>query len=233
MKLLIIEDNLEVVENVSLYFQLGWPGVKIISATSGAQGIELAGTALPNVIILDLNLPDIDGLDVLSQIRLFSNVQVIILTVRDSEIDIVKGLEKGADDYIIQPSNHIVLLAKVKAVLRRTYMPQLKEDKLSHFVNGNLIIDFTTREVKDEDSGEVVKLTPIKFNLLSYLVRNRDSVLTHQALLEKVWGAEYSNERSSLKKYISSLRHKLRDNSNNPRMIVTERGVGYKFVSAE
>ena len=230
MKLLIIEDSPEIIEAVSLCFELRWSEISTVSSDKGNKGVELAESESPDLIILDIGLPDIDGFEVLRQVRLFSDVPVIILTVRGEELDKIKGLEMGADDYLTKPFSHMELLARVKAVLRRSQMPELRGDE-KPFVHGKLKVDFSSREVTVDSNP--VKLTPIEYNLLYQMIRNEGRVLTHRFLLEKVWGEEYTDATDYLKKYIQRLRQKLEDDSENPRLIVTERGVGYKLMKSQ
>ena len=230
MKLLIIEDSPEIIEAVSLCFELRWPEISTVSSDKGNKGVELAESESPDLIILDIGLPDIDGFEVLRQVRLFSDVPVIILTVRGAELDKIKGLEMGADDYLTKPFSHMELLARVKAVLRRSQMPELRGDE-KPFVHGKLKVDFSSREITVDSNP--VKLTPIEYNLLYQMIRNEGRVLTHRFLLEKVWGEEYTDATDYLKKYIQRLRQKLEDDSENPRLIVTERGVGYKLMKSQ
>jgi len=227
LKALIIENSPDIVEIVSLCFELRWPGVKIISAAEGAKGLTLTKTESPDVIILDLGLPDMDGLEVLKDIRSFSNVAVVILTARDDEMDKVRGLELGADDYITKPFGHMELLARIQAVMRRTRMPELKTEE-KPFYSSRLSIDFATRTVTVD--GQPVKLTPIEYNLLYYLVLNESTVLTHRALLEKVWGEEYTDSPEYLKVYIQRLRNKLEEDPAHPQLLISQRGIGYQFV---
>jgi two-component system KDP operon response regulator KdpE len=227
MKVLVIEDNPGIVEAISLAFELRWPGVQTVSTAQGLKGVELVESEAPDVVILDLGLPDIEGFEVLRQTRQFSDAPVIILTVRGEEIDKIKGLELGADDYITKPFSHMEFLARVKAVLRRSQMPELKGNE-KPFVRGELVIDFASREVTL--AGKPVRLTPTEYNLLYYLVRNEGKVLSQQALLRKVWGEEYTDATEYIKKYIQRLRAKLGDDPQNPRMLLSERGVGYKFL---
>lgn len=200
----------------------------MLSATEGEKGLEALETEAPDIIILDLGLPDIDGYDVLRQVRRFSDVPIIILTVRGEEMDKVKGLELGADDYIVKPFAPAELLARVKAVLRRAQMPELRGDE-KPIVTPKLSINLATREVIRE--GKAVKLSPTEYNLLYQLARNESKVLSHQMLLEKVWGSEYTDSTEYLKVYIQRLREKLEEDPSNPKMFISERGLGYKFVS--
>jgi two-component system KDP operon response regulator KdpE len=181
------------------------------------------------MIILDLGLPDIDGFKVLKEVRTFSDVPVIILTVRGEEIDKVRGLELGADDYIVKPFSHMELLARVKAVLRRSHMTELKDNEKIVF-SPTLSIDFSSRTIFKD--SQKIKLTPTEFNLLRYMARNEGKVLTHHTLLSKVWGEEYTDSSDYLKVYIQRLRDKLEIDPANPSILISERGVGYKFVKA-
>src|SRR3972149_4990992 len=227
MKVLIIEDDPDVVEVVQLCFELRWRHSQALVASTGAQGIELVESESPDIVILDLGLPDMDGLEVCQMIRSFSDVPIVMLTVRDSEVDIAKGLELGADDYITKPFRHIELLARVQAVLRRARsLPMANNEK--PFVSGDLVLDFARREVALE--GQPVKLTPIEYNLLCHLARNAGQVVSHQLLLERIWGSEYSEATDYLKGHIQRLRQKRGDNTQSPRIILNERGIGYRLV---
>lgn len=227
IKVLVIEDNPEIVETISLCLELRWPGVASVSTAEGSKGVELAESESPDIVILDLGLPDMDGFEVLHQIRLFSDVPIIIITGMGlEELDKVKGLELGADDYVTKPFSPMEFLARVKAVLRRTQMPELKGDE-KPFVSDRLVIDFAIRGVTLD--GRPVKLTPTEYNLLYHMVRNEGKVMSQRLLLEKIGCSEYLDP-SYLKKYIHLLRRKLEDTPSSPKMIVTDRGLGYKFV---
>lgn len=227
MKVLLIEDSTEIQEVVSLTFELHWPGSSVITIAEGSEGIALTESESPDIIILDLGLPDVDGFKVLKEIRGFSDIPVIILTVRGDEIDKVRGLELGADDYIVKPFSHIELLARTRAVLRRSHIPELKGGE-KPIVTSKLSIDFVTRTITK--GGNRIKLTPTEFNLLRYLARNSGKVLTHRALLAEVWGEEYTDSSDYLKVYIQRLRDKIEDDPSDPNIIISERGVGYMFV---
>ena len=226
MKVLIIEDDAEVIEAVSICFEMRWPNATVVSTGEGVKGTELVETEMPDIVILDIGLPDVDGFEVLHQIRLFSDVPILILTVREQKMDIVKGLELGAEDYLTKPFDHIEFLARVKAVLRRSGMAEV--GRAEPFRSGNLQIDFNAREVSL--NGKIVKLTPIEYNLLQILARNVGHIIPRQTLLGKVWGSEYTNATDYLKVYIQRLRAKLGDNLGAPELIITERGVGYKLA---
>jgi len=226
MRVVIIEDDPEIVEAVSLCFDLRWPDVEVFSANEGIAGLDIIEKETPDIVILDIGLPDIDGFEVCRRIRLFSDVPVVILTVKDQEFDKVKGLELGADDYITKPFSHVELLARVKAVLRHSTMPQIEEDQ-EPLTLGKIRIDFAAHGVRVD--GDEVKLTPTEYNLLQLLIRNAGRVMPHRILLERVWGADYVDSTDYLKVYIQRLRVKLQDDPQEPKLIISERGVGYKF----
>ena len=226
MKVLVIEDDPSILEAVSVCFRLRWIGVEMATTSNGEEGIRLAESESPDVIILDIGLPDISGFEVLEQIRLFSDVPVIILTVRGEEMDKVRGLELGADDYITKPFNHMELLARVRTVLKRASRSGFAESQ-SRFVNGELMVDFETRTVSS--NGEVVKLTPTEYKILYLLVRNVDRVVTHRKLMYEIWGEDYVENTDRLRTYIRRLRDKLKDEP--PRFLLTEHGLGYKLLS--
>ncbi len=229
MKVVIIEDDPNIVEAVTLCFDLRWSTVSVLSASEGRQGIALVEKEAPDIVIVDLGLPDRDGLDVVRDIRNSSIVPIIILTARDDEIDKVKGLEYGADDYITKPFSHIEFLARVKAVLRRSE-PSKMSELAELFTSGDLTINFHNREVFV--NKKPVVLTPIEFRLLSYLAQNAGNVLTHRAILTTVWGSEYADAGDYLKVYVQRLRSKLEANPETPSLILTERGTGYRLRKA-
>ena len=227
MKVLVIEDDPGIVEVVSLCFQLRWSGTSLISAATGAKGVELVETESPDVVILDIGLPDMDGYQVLHDIRRFSDVPVIMLTVRSEDTHIAKGLELGADDYITKPFSHIELIARVQAVLRRAQGIAVTDEE-HPFTSGKLSVDFASNEVTLD--GKPVKLTSTERKLLHYLIRNEGRILSHESLLAKVWGENYIDARDLLRVHIQHLRQKLGDKTESPSIIVTEHGMGYKFV---
>jgi len=230
MKVLVIDDDPDVAQVISLCFEMRWPQTTVVSAVDGNEGISLVETESPDVIILDIGLPEMNGFEVCREIRRFSDVPILMLTVRDADTDVSRGLETGADDYISKPFSHIELLSRVQAVLRRTQKLPLSKNE-GAFTSGNLRIDYDSREVRM--NGDVVKLTPTEYGLLYHLSRNADRVLTYQALLSKIWNDEYQYETNLLKLHIHNLRRKLGDNPQNPALIINERGVGYRFVRAD
>jgi len=227
MKVVVIDDAPDIVEVVSLCFQLRWSDTEVLSAGEGGKGLELIEAENPDIVILDINLPDMNGFQVIRELRRFSHVPVIMLTVKGEDTDITRGLELGADDYMVKPFSHIELIARAEAVLRRTRgQPVASEER--PFVSGKLSIDFASNEIKV--SGKPVKLTSTETKLLRHLIRNEGRLLSHENLLSKVWGEGYQDTRDLLRVHIQHLRQKLGDSSESPQIIVTEHGMGYKFV---
>ncbi|MCP4614374.1 MAG: response regulator transcription factor, partial [Planctomycetes bacterium] len=218
MKVVIIEDDPEIVEAVSLCFDLRWPDVDVVSANEGIAGLDLIEKESPDITILDIGLPDIDGFEVCRRIRLFSDVPIIMLTVKDQEFDTVKGLELGADDYMTKPFSPVELLARIKAVLRRSTMPQFEEEEEPLTV-GKLRIDYISHEVRVD--GVEVKLTPTEYSLIHLLARNAGRVIPHRVLLEKVWGSDHVDSTDYLKVYMQRLRVKFGDDLQNPNLVVS------------
>ncbi|MGE5618774.1 MAG: response regulator transcription factor [Sphingomonadaceae bacterium] len=230
MKLLVVDDAPEVVEAVTVSFNLQWRETELIGAYDGETALDLVEKEHPDLVLLDIAMPGIDGYETLQRLREFSDVPVIMLTARDSVLDKVKGLELGADDYVTKPFDHLELLARVKALLRRLDMPQ-PTSRAPSFVCGDLSVDFSSRQVRVK--GETVPLTTIEYKLLYHLVRNAGRTLPHETLLAKVWGREYLDEIDYLRVYMRRLRRKLEEDPDHPRFILTERGVGYRFRAPE
>jgi len=227
LKVVVVDDAPDIVEVVSLCFQLRWSGAEVLPAHDGTKGLELIEAESPDIVILDVNLPDMDGFSVIREIRRFSQIPVIMLTVKGEDVDIARGLELGADDYMVKPFSHIELIARVEAVLRRSRgIPASGDDR--PYTSGNLSVNFATNEVKV--SGKPVKLTSTEMKLLHHLIRNEGRLLTHENLLTKVWGEGYQDTRDLLRVHIQHLRQKLGDSVNSPRIIITEHGMGYRFI---
>jgi len=225
MKVLVVDDEPDVVKLITMSINLQEPDWEVLAAYDGETALDLVADENPDVVLLDVAMPEMDGFQVLKQIRLFSDVPVIMVTVRDSELEKVRGLELGADDYITKPFSHLELLARVRAVLRRARgLPLTHEEP---FTSGDIRVDFDRRKVTVR--GKEVPLTSTEYRLLYYLVRNAGRVLTHEDLLAHVWGREYTDEINYLKVYISRLRAKLEKDPRNPQYILTEHGVGYWF----
>jgi two-component system KDP operon response regulator KdpE len=224
-RILVVDDEERMVRFIRL--NLEHDGFQVVEALRGAQAIDRLRSGLPDLVLLDVMLPDIDGFEVLRTIREVSNVPVIMLTAKGEEEDRIRGLELGADDYITKPFSPRELVSRVKAVLRRTETPATS----THgpiIIDDRLKLDFDRREVWVE--GKLVKLRPTEYRLLYHLVQNAGWVITHDQLLAKVWGYEYRDEPHYVRLYINYLRQKIEKDPANPQYIITERGVGYRFV---
>jgi DNA-binding response OmpR family regulator len=228
VKILIVDDEPDVVKVVRMSFQVQEPTWETVGAYDGEEALAIFEKEQPDLVLLDVMMPEMSGFDVLKELRLFSDVPVIILTAKDSEIDRVMGLNLGADDYIAKPFGHLELLARVKALLRRSQGVPLSHE--APFSSGDIHVDFERRQVTV--AGEPVSLTATEYRLLYHLVRNAGQVLTHETLLARAWGREYTDEIDYLKVYISRLRNKLEQDPRNPEYILTEYGVGYWFRKA-
>lgn len=224
-KVLVVDDEPRMIRFIRL--NLEHDGFDVYEATSGPQALEKMRDRLPDLILLDVMMPDLDGFETLRLIREISTVPVIMLTAKGEEDDRVRGLELGADDYITKPFSPRELVSRVRAVLRRTEMPgQAPHDVIE--VDERLRIDFDRREIWVDDA--IVQLRPTEYRLLYHLVQNAGWVVPHEQLLAKVWGYEYRDETHYLRLYINYLRQKLELEPSNPEYILTERGVGYRFV---
>ena len=227
VRVLIIDNDPEVGEAVSLTFGMTWPDSVTISASNGETGIYSAGSDSPDLVILGIELPDMDGFSACQEIRRFSDVPIIILTSRSKEADVVRGLQVGADDYIIKPLRGLEFMARVKAVLRRSVPTHsvLGQQVLEY---GELKVDFANAKVF---LGErQIGLTPTEFRLLGQLLKSAGKVVPSRTLLGQVWGREFLEETRYLKVHIKHLRNKLGDDSAAPKYIFTERNVGYGFA---
>lgn len=219
--IIIIDDEPQIRKILRITLETG--EYKVFEAETAKEGIVLAGTVHPNVILLDLGLPDQDGIEVLAELRKWSSVPIIILSVRNSEEDIVAALDLGADDYITKPFNTAELLARIRAALRKNLQSQE-----TVFKNGNLSIDFTSHVVTN--NGEDVKLTNIEYNLLLLFIKNLGKVMTHRFILKEIWGPSYIDQTQYLRVFIGQLRKKIDDEKIQSKLIVTESGVGYRMV---
>lgn len=223
--ILVVDDEIQI--RRLLKIGLEDSGYSVFEASDGKKGIQELINNKPSIVLLDLGLPDEDGLSVLKKIREFSDVPVIILSVRNSEKDIITALDTGANDYITKPFNIGELLARIRASLRY-YQP---EQTNPIFTNGKITVDFSTRIVKN--GNDTVKLTTTEFSLLTLFIRNAGKVLTHQYILKEVWGKPFSDETQYLRVYIAQLRKKIEDDSTKPKIFMTESGVGYRMVLQE
>ena len=227
MKFLIVDDDKGIVEAVTIGLQFQWQDAEVYSAADGEQGLRVFLDIAPDVSLLDVNMPHMSGFELLQRIREVSDAPVLMLTARGDEMSKVRGLELGADDYLVKPFSHLELFARIKAVLRRADL-SAPVSAAPSFVSGDVAVNFDSREVTV--GGEPVKLTPTEYKLLYQLVRNAGRVLPFDTLLRKIWGDEYASDMDYLKTYISRLRKKLGDDPENPRYILTERSVGYRFA---
>ncbi len=228
MKVLVIEENKRVVIDISCCLKIRYPEAIVVSVAEGLKGIEMVETESPDLVMVGSSLADIEIPDLVAKIREFSDVALIALSEAETDMDRAKGFEAGVDEYVTKAFSSIELLARVRALLRRTHGLGFKKERLVS-VDGKLVINFITHEVFV--SGEYVKLTPLEYDLLSELVKNEGRVITHRSLIDKVWGSEYVGDFRLTKRYIHRLREKLHDDSDNPHMIHTERGIGYKFIT--
>lgn len=225
--ILLIDDEPQILRALKTILSAG--RFKVISAVTGEQGIALAASQSPEVIILDLTLPDMDGIQVTEQIREWSSTPIIVLSVRDSERDKVAALDKGADDYLTKPFNIEELLARIRVALRHS--SQSIGNKETVIKTGSLAIDLA-RHITTLN-GEELKLTATEFKLLSYLAAHADRVLTHLAILTHVWGFEESDHIEYLRVYIGQLRKKIEVDPDDPQVIVTDPGIGYRFKTSD
>lgn len=220
-EILIIEDEPQIRKLLEINLETN--GYKVLQAATAKEGLAMASSFLPDLILLDLGLPDKDGHEVLKELRLWFNKGIIVLSVRKSEIDIVRALDNGATDYLSKPFRTGELMARIRSAIRQNN----SEENSPRLETGNLEIDLTGRTVlKDK---ELLKLTTTEFNLLALLAKNEGRVLTHQFILKEIWGVGYQNETQYLRVFIAQLRKKIEENPNNPKHIVTESRVGYRF----
>lgn len=226
MKILIIEDDKEIVEVISLAFEIRWPEMGVVSTHLGKKGAALVETESPDLVILDLGLPDTSGFDVLKEIRAFSKVPILILTVRGEEADIVRGLEWGADDYMTKPFKQLELLSRIRALTRRAN-PSVDET----LVFGKLSYAPTTRRLTNGDSE--IDLTRTEGYILTHLMTNAGQISTYSGLAEAIWGDEYPGAAENLRVYIRRLREKIEADPDQPQIILTRTGSGYYLAKPE
>jgi two-component system KDP operon response regulator KdpE len=226
MKLLIADDDADLLEALTLSLSLQLKDCELVTARTGSEALKAFAARNADVVLLDLMLPDMDGYEVCRRIRERSEVPILLLSARDQELDKVRGFELGADDYITKPFGQLELLARIKAALRRQQLSP--EFGIPIFTNGWLTINFVSHEVTVQ--GRPVRLSPIEYNLLAQLARNVGRVMTHKMLLAAVWGEEYTDEVDYLKVHIRHVRGKVEIDPAQPRLIVTERGIGYRMT---
>ena len=222
---LVVDDEPRMTKFVRMNLEL--EGYRVAEAANGLEALEKVKNELPDLVILDVNMPELDGFETLRLIRQTTTVPVIMLTVKADEDDRIHGLELGADDYVTKPFSPRELASRVKAVLRRTAMAA-PEERTEIAIDDDLSIDFKRREVIAR--GKHIKLRPTEYRLLYHLVSNAGYVMTHDILLSKVWGHEYRDESQYVRLYINYLRQKIEPDPSHPKYILTEHGVGYRFV---
>ena len=223
-KILIIDDDVNLGQTIKLTFAR--TGAEVFTAVDGRDGLRQFYEYRPDLVILDVRMPDINGSETCRQIRLLSNVPIIMLTTLDNDEDVIRGLDYGADDFVTKPFSRDVLLARARAVLRRSEQLAEPEDQQS-YNDSYLLIDLRKHRVQVD--GQAVQLSSTEFRLLAYLLQNAGQVLTYQNILDKVWGWEYQDSIDYVHVYVSHLRRKLEADPRNPRYLLTERGIGYRF----
>lgn len=220
-EILIIDDEPQI--RKLLQINLESNGYKVIQASKGNEGLILAASHPPDLILLDIGLPDKNGHQVLQELKEWYNKPVIILSVQDSESDIVSALDNGASDYLTKPFRTGELLARIRSAIKRSQ----NTENVSTVICGDIVIDLVSRIVKKDN--EIIKLTSTEYNLLALFAKNESKVLTHQYILKEIWGIGYQTETQYLRVFVGTLRKKLENNPNNPQHIITESGVGYRF----
>jgi two-component system, OmpR family, KDP operon response regulator KdpE len=223
----LVEDDKQI--RRFLYMTLEAESMRVYEAGTGKQGLSLIKDHEPDLVILDLGLPDIDGIEVIEQLRTWASMPILILSARSEEQQKVAALDAGADDYLTKPFGSSELLARIRAHLRKS-VHRLMDNSGSPFCFGDITLDFSLRRVARGD--EIVHLTPIEYRLLATLVQNAGKVLTHTQLLREVWGPGHSERSHYLRIYMAHLRQKLEQDPARPRHIITETGVGYRFISS-
>lgn len=230
MKVLIAEDAPDVAKVVAFGVRMTWPGCQVLLAADGVAALDFFVAEQPDLVILDVEMPPPDGFAVCQRIRETSAVPILMLTVRNGVLDKVRALDLGADDYLTKPFDHLELFARLRALVRRASGELPHEDAPAHpaFTSGDFSMDFATQTVRV--AGAVVALTAIEYRLLAELVHHAGAVLSHQFLLEQVWGPAYVGDTHYLKVFVGRLRHKLHDDAEHPHYIHTVWGTGYRFA---
>lgn len=228
LKLLIAEDTPEVAEVVAFGARMNWPNCQVTIAADGEEALKSFEEDPPDLVVLDISMPPPDGFVVCQRIREQSQVPILMLTARDGTLDKIRALDLGADDYLTKPFDHLELLARLRALMRRSTSQPAPSTGPSINV-GDLTVNMATRDVTV--NGEPITLTSTEYRLLEELARNAGNVLPHQLLLERVWGPEYNTEAHYLKVFVRRLRRKLGDDADQPRYIQTEWGIGYRLAA--
>jgi DNA-binding response OmpR family regulator len=223
-RILVVDDEPRMIGFIRMNLEL--EDHHVIEAHSGLEALDAVRTQLPDLVLLDVMMPELDGFETLRMLREFSDIPVIMLTAKGEENDKVYGLELGADDYITKPFGPRELSSRIKAIFRRIEKPSTEEAIL--VVDDRLSVDFNQREVIV--NGEHIKLRPTEYRLLYHLIKNAGWTVPHDQLLQKVWGYEYRDEAHYVRLYVNYLREKIEEDPSNPHYIITERGVGYRFI---
>ena len=225
-RILVVDDEPRMIGFIRMNLEL--EGYQVLEAHTGLEALEMIRTQLPDLVLLDVMMPQLDGFETLRMLREFSSIPVIMLTAKGEEDDKVYGLELGADDYVTKPFGSRELSSRVRAVLRRAEMPSASPEQAVLRIDDRLSVDFNRREVIV--AGEHIKLRPTEYRLLYHLIENAGWTVPHEQLLAKVWGYEYRDETHYVRLYVNYLREKIEEDPSNPKYILTERGVGYRFV---
>jgi two-component system KDP operon response regulator KdpE len=226
-RILVVDDETRMIGFIRMNLEL--EGYQVIEAHSGLDALEMIRTQLPDLVLLDVMMPELDGFETLRMLREFSDIPVIMLTAKGEENDTVYGLKLGADDYVTKPFGPRELSSRIEAVLRRVRKPSASPDQAVLKIDDRLSVDFNRREVIV--NGEHIKLRPTEYRLLYHLIENAGWTVPHDQLLAKVWGYEYRDEAHYVRLYVNYLREKIEEDPSHPRYILTERGVGYRFVN--
>ncbi len=222
--ILVIDDEIQIRKLLEISLEAN--DYKVLFAIDGKEGITMAACHQPDLILLDLGLPDEDGQEVLIKLREWFQNPIIILTVKSTEEEIVKALDHGANDYLTKPFRTQELLARMRTALRGN---TIKNNNEPISIFGAVLVDFVSRTIKVK--GEIIKLTATEYSLLTLLLKNDGRVLTHQYILKEIWGQSYSEQTQYLRVFVAQLRKKLEEDPNRPKYILTESGVGYRFNS--
>jgi two-component system, OmpR family, KDP operon response regulator KdpE len=220
---LVVDDESRMVEFIAMNLEL--EGFRVVRAANGSEALEKTTKEHPDLVLLDIMMPEMDGFETLQGLRETSSVPVIFLTAKSEEVDRIKGLDLGADDYITKPFSPRELVSRIRAVLRRTEPAAVTSSEI--VVDNELRVNFNQRKVIVR--GQEVRLRPTEYRLLYQLVTNAGKLLTHEVLLSRVWGAEYRDEDQYVRLYITYLRQKIEKDPKNPKYILSERGLGYRF----
>ncbi|RMF78445.1 MAG: DNA-binding response regulator [Chloroflexi bacterium] len=225
-RILVVDDEPRMIGFIRMNLEI--EGYQVFEAHNGLEALDAVRTKLPDLVLLDVMMPELDGFETLKMLREFSNIPVIMLTAKGEENDKVYGLEVGADDYITKPFSPRELVGRIKAVLRRVQAAAETPDQSILKIDDRLSVDFNRREVIV--NNERIKLRPTEYRLLYHLIENAGWTVPHDQLLAKVWGYEYRDEAHYVRLYVNYLREKIEEDPSNPKYILTERGVGYRFI---